>query len=227
MDDSMASLDEQLHDELLGLFDRTGRATGYWPNFFLRAVRASGGLAVAKKLLRSGPVSSGFDRLVEAQRADLSVEAIATSARFSALFSREELTEARRRLAKLPSEAWPKPQTSLYPDEVDAHAEYTEGAVKKVLVNQYERSDKARLACIRHHGTRCVVCHIDFEECYGELGHGFIHIHHLRPLAGSVSKINVNPKEDLVPVCPNCHAMLHRMRPPLDVEDLRRRIVPA
>ena len=31
----------------------------------------------------------------------------------------------------------------------------------------------------------------------------------------------LNPTKDLIPVCPNCHAMLHRKDPPYDVNDLK------
>jgi predicted HNH restriction endonuclease len=32
----------------------------------------------------------------------------------------------------------------------------------------------------------------------------------------------VNPIEDLRPVCPNCHAIIHRCTPPYSIEDVRR-----
>lgn len=218
------SLEEELYEELLTIYDRTGRATGYWPSYFLRSVRSEGGLATAKKLLGSSSVSAGFDRLISAQRADLSIEAIATSDRYSSLFTPAELAEARRRLAKIPPDAWPKPSQGPFPEQAELEGAYEEGAVREVLVNAYERNQKAREACIRHHGTRCLVCDMDFEERYGEIGLGFIHVHHLRPMAGAGAKRTVDPRKDLVPVCPNCHAMLHRRTPPLDVEDLKRQI---
>lgn len=31
----------------------------------------------------------------------------------------------------------------------------------------------------------------------------------------------LDPKKDLIPVCPNCHAMLHRKNPPLEPAELR------
>jgi len=45
-----------------------------------------------------------------------------------------------------------------------------------------------------------------------------------RLVAAIAHKKHVDPREDLVPVCPNCHAMLHRVKPPMDVEDLKRRM---
>ena len=95
------------------------------------------------------------------------------------------------------------------------------GLDQSIVVNAYERDPKARDACIRFHGTKCVVCDIDFESRYGEIGRGFIHVHHKRPLSSLKEQYKVDPEKDLVPVCPNCHAMLHRRTPPYDVEQLR------
>lgn len=62
------------------------------------------------------------------------------------------------------------------------------------------------------HGTACAVCGIDFEKVYGELGKGFIHVHHTVPIHTIGEEYTINPGKDLIPVCPNCHAMLHRGR---------------
>jgi len=85
-----------------------------------------------------------------------------------------------------------------------------EGLAKSIQVNKYERSSVARAKCIEYWGCKCNVCGIDFEEIYGERGKGFIHIHHIIPLHQINKEYIVNYKSDLIPVCPNCHAMLHR-----------------
>ena len=108
------------------------------------------------------------------------------------------------------------------PEEVAAGSTYGEGAVTQVLVNRYERDRRAREECIAHHGTACTVCGFDFGSAYGPLGDGFIHVHHLSELSSVGSTIEVSPIEDLRPVCPNCHAMLHRRRPALSIEELKR-----
>lgn len=101
---------------------------------------------------------------------------------------------------------------------------FAEGAVKQVTVNKYERDPRARRACLDEYGFKCVVCGLDFEIKYGERGKGFIHVHHLRELSGLGPGYRVNPVEDLRPVCPNCHAMLHTQRPALLPEDLKRQM---
>ena len=111
----------------------------------------------------------------------------------------------------------------LGPDEV-SDREYTEGAVRRVQVNSYERDRAARQACISHYGLACTVCGFEFEERYGDLGVGYIHVHHLVPISEIGENYRVDPIKDLRPICPNCHAMIHQRRPPLSTEDVRRQL---
>ncbi len=109
----------------------------------------------------------------------------------------------------------------LFPDQVDTEKSYHEGAVSKVLVNSYERNPEARRICIEHYGINCSVCGINFDEMYGVIGKDFIHVHHLQPLSEISETYEVDPIADLIPVCPNCHAMIHRRKPPLSIEEMR------
>lgn len=102
-----------------------------------------------------------------------------------------------------------------------------EGGAKSVTVKIYERDRGARLKCIHHWGWKCFVCQFDFARTYGELGEGFIHVHHLKPLAEIGGVYDLNPVTDLRPVCPNCHAMLHRKVPALAIEELKIRMTRA
>lgn len=114
--------------------------------------------------------------------------------------------------------------SELLAEEVSGQDSLREGAVSRIVVNAYERNPAARRACIEHYGSACAVCHFDFEEFYGDLGRGYIHVHHLRELASIGEEYQVDPIADLRPVCPNCHAMLHRRQPALSIESLRRKI---
>lgn len=107
------------------------------------------------------------------------------------------------------------------PDELPV-GEYREGSARQVKVNVYERDRNARQACILHYGLACVVCGLVFEERYGELGCGYIHVHHVVPISEIGESYKVDPIKDLRPICANCHAMAHRQNPPLPVEKLRR-----
>ena len=85
-----------------------------------------------------------------------------------------------------------------------------EGDSKIIKVNRYERSLIARAKCIEHHGINCSICKINFESIYGDIGKGFIHVHHLKPISEIGKEYKIDYKKDLIPVCANCHAMLHR-----------------
>ena len=102
--------------------------------------------------------------------------------------------------------------TSSYkiPEEGEVDHRITEGKKISVQVNRYERSAKGRAECIKFHGLDCAVCGLNFKKVYGEIGRNFIHVHHTNPLASKNTEYLLDPKKDLRPVCPNCHAMLHR-----------------
>lgn len=108
------------------------------------------------------------------------------------------------------------------PDEVPAAVELVEGAKMRVEVNAYERSPEARRLCIAAHGSNCCICGLNFGEVYGSDAEGYIHVHHVRPLAEIGKEYVVNPVEDLRPVCPNCHAVLHRRMPAFEIEEVRK-----
>ncbi len=110
-----------------------------------------------------------------------------------------------------------------YPEELVLEDSFflMEGAKRTVTVNAYERNSKAQKLCIDHWGALCTVCGFDFQKTYGNIGSGFVHVHHLVPVSEIGKSYQVNPINDLRPVCPNCHAMLHTSNPPLGVEQLK------
>lgn len=116
------------------------------------------------------------------------------------------------------------PDPGLLPEEIALPTTVIEGAKKSITVNAYERDRDARKRCIEHWGLACVVCGFDFERQYGDIGVGFIHVHHLKPLAEIGQEYTLDPVADLRPVCPNCHAMLHRGDDVLSVDTLRARM---
>ena len=86
---------------------------------------------------------------------------------------------------------------------------YPEQAVILVQANRHECSAEARRICVAHHGTSCAACGFSFESAYGEAGSGFIQVHHLVPAGQIGNDYQLDPVADLVPLCPNCHAMAH------------------
>lgn len=92
-------------------------------------------------------------------------------------------------------------------------------------MTRYERNRSARRECLNHYGPTCCVCGFQFENVYGEIGKGYIHIHHLVDVAQKSGQYILDPIQDLRPVCPNCHAMLHTQTPARSIEELRQIIV--
>ena len=223
------ALEQELHKEMIAAYQRAGKETGYWGNYFLRSVKKDGGLLTAKRMLRpvkSKTIQKGLQALIDARRADLSLEALVLQPRFVSLFTKDEIDEAERRMKALPRHVFPQhisPEENFFGALSDDRT-YAEGSIKRVTINAYERDKRARDACIKKHGLRCAVCEMSFEERYGDIGRGFIHVHHKKPLSLSRGEYRINPVKDLVPVCPNCHAMLHSSEPPLAIEELREKL---
>ena len=110
------------------------------------------------------------------------------------------------------------------PEQVNDNELYVEGLAKKISVNIYERCAEARKKCLDHYGFHCSVCSFDFKKFYGDLGEDYIHVHHIVPIAEIRKKYVLDPVKDLMPVCPNCHAMIHRTQPALTIEQLKQYI---
>lgn len=110
------------------------------------------------------------------------------------------------------------------PEETGEPETFEEGGTVTVKASLYERSKAARRKCLEHYGAQCQVCGLRFEERYGEIGEGFIEVHHEVLLSETEGVSEVDPIEDLKPVCPNCHAMLHQDSPPLTIEELGERL---
>jgi 5-methylcytosine-specific restriction protein A len=96
-----------------------------------------------------------------------------------------------------------------------------EGSRTVVQVNRYERSPINRANCIAMQGDSCKACGFNFASIYGPVGAGFIHVHHVIPVSQLGEGYVIDPAIDLVPLCPNCHAMAHKADPPFTVEQLR------
>lgn len=109
-------------------------------------------------------------------------------------------------------------------EEIEDTEKLTEGTIKAIFVNAYERNPEARRKCILLYGWACTVCGFDFKTVYGEWGRNFIHVHHLKKLSEIKTKYTVDPSKDLTPLCANCHAMIHRANPPLSVEELKEKL---
>lgn len=103
----------------------------------------------------------------------------------------------------------------------DLNKTYFEGKSKEVSLTLFERNPAARKKSLEYHGFSCKICGFNFEESFGEVGRGFIHVHHINPISTRAQEYEINPIEDLIPVCPNCHAMIHSKIPAYSIEEIK------
>lgn len=89
--------------------------------------------------------------------------------------------------------------------------EFPEGADKEITKERryYRRNRKLKEAVVKERGYSCEACKFNFGEFYGDLGYGYIEIHHLKPLSKAKGKVKTSP-DDVRVVCANCHRVLHR-----------------
>jgi 5-methylcytosine-specific restriction protein A len=104
--------------------------------------------------------------------------------------------------------------------ETDTLGNY-EGELSRVEVNKYERNRYNRALCLAFYGFECRGCNSKMEEIYGPLGVNVIHVHHIVPVSQMGSSYRLDPIKDLIPLCPNCHTIVHKENPPLSVLKLR------
>ena len=104
----------------------------------------------------------------------------------------------------------------------DQQQYYKEGKIVEVFVNRFERNHKARIECIKHYGDSCFICNFNFGNFYGDSAKGFIHVHHKRQLSDIGEEYEVDPINDLIPLCANCHSVIHLAKPMLSIEHLKK-----
>jgi predicted HNH restriction endonuclease len=46
-------------------------------------------------------------------------------------------------------------------------------------------------------------------------------VHHLNPISQTEGEHEVDPVNDLIPLCSNCHSMIHRLEDPGDWQKLK------
>jgi len=229
---SSAEREKQYHQKALEVYENGKREIHYNGTRFLQKIRTDGGLAAAKSWLRptkEDKPTKGFMKLVDHGKLELSLEALVLQHPWDSLFTPEQLDVARQRLAQygyFDSRPEEIDRTELLPQEIDGETR-TEGGVVSVRINRYERDPAARAGCIAYWGAQCCVCLFDFAAVYGDDFFEFIHVHHLIPLSSIGAEYKVNPIAHLRPVCPNCHAVIHRKRPCYCIEDVRRMMIAA
>jgi len=95
-----------------------------------------------------------------------------------------------------------------------------EGASYSDTVKKYERSRYNRALCLKYYGFMCRGCGEQLSEKYGPIGSDVIHVHHVVPVSKMGGSYQLNPIKDLIPLCPNCHNIVHKKNPPIELAEL-------
>ena len=120
-----------------------------------------------------------------------------------------------------------KPVT-IAPVDEDEISSFFEGGEKYRMHRHLERDSRvAKTAKRKRIATTgelsCDVCNFSFHKRYGGLGMGYIEAHHTVPVSELRGKRKTK-LADIALVCSNCHRMLHRERPWLSIQDLKKHI---
>jgi 5-methylcytosine-specific restriction protein A len=97
---------------------------------------------------------------------------------------------------------------------------FREGSKITIEINKYERNVKAKKKCIEHFGRICAVCEFkDYIKFGSEIS--VIEVHHKTPISQYSQEYEINPIEDLIPLCPNCHRAIHSKIPAYSIDELK------
>ena len=118
----------------------------------------------------------------------------------------------------LPESTW----TNINETNLDSEIWKEEGQQYLQMAKRYERSRFNRALCLRFHGFECRGCGILMSEVYGPIAADVIHVHHIVPVSKMGGSYVLNPIKDLVPLCPNCHSVVHQEDPPINLDALRK-----
>lgn len=97
---------------------------------------------------------------------------------------------------------------------------HEEGGSYSEVVKKYERSRYNRALCLKYYGFMCRGCGEKLAEKYGPIGTDVIHVHHIVPVSEMGGSYQLNPIKDLIPLCPNCHSIVHKKNPPIEISEL-------
>lgn len=95
----------------------------------------------------------------------------------------------------------------------------SEGRITTRCIQTRERSSKLRMIAIEHftHNNMicCDCCGFNFPKVYGTTyGKDCIEIHHIKPIfqyqGEKFEQVVTNALKNLLPVCPNCHRVIHK-----------------
>jgi 5-methylcytosine-specific restriction endonuclease McrA len=127
--------------------------------------------------------------------------------------------------SKEPKEA-KKSKTPQKVSRTNHHEEYAEGQRKLRETYFFARNPKLVKEAKEHYGYTWQICGFNFEEKYGSLGIEYIECHHLIPLSERAEEEwegdNLTNISQVTVLCSNCHRMVHRKKPALGLDKVKK-----
>jgi 5-methylcytosine-specific restriction protein A len=119
-----------------------------------------------------------------------------------------------------------EPTDTPLPKDVDPKR-VPAGQWREFSGTHYEREPGPRMTCLHYHGYRCQGCGYKMADIYGVVAERIIHVHHLTPVSTLPKGYRIDPINEMVPLCPNCHSVVHARKYPLTIKQLKRTLMTA
>jgi len=113
-----------------------------------------------------------------------------------------------------------------FQSNINQYLEFPEGKIVERIHKSRERNyqvvELAKRKFKEIHGTLfCEICEFDFEKKYGDTGTDYIEGHHTIAVSDMPPDYKTKP-EEIAMLCSNCHRMVHKKRPWLSINDLKK-----
>lgn len=89
---------------------------------------------------------------------------------------------------------------------------------------QLDYKERIKKECLDYYGAICDICGFDYGYTYGESYEHYIGVHNVTGVEGDEILPDTDPIKDIIPICHNCHHIIHSKTPPIPVDKMRKMI---
>ena len=147
----------------------------------------------------------------------------ATSQQTAEVKGSNEVVEKISKPVKTPDQIVEMPIHDLVKQETSQVTNEQTMAVPVESAPQENDFEHKKQACIDYYGAICDICGFDFGYTYGEAYESCIEVHNIHNEKEEISE-TTDPIADLIPICCNCHRIIHSQVPMLSIEKIRKMV---
>ena len=147
----------------------------------------------------------------------------ATSQQTAEVKGSKEVVEKISKPVKTPDQIVEMPIHDLVKQETSQVTNEQTMAVPVESAPQENDFEHKKQACIDYYGAICDICGFDFGYTYGEAYESCIEVHNIHNEKEEISE-TTDPIADLIPICCNCHRIIHSQVPMLSIEKIRKMV---